>query len=1025
MSRNATIVLLLALLVGGAVLLGILLTRPSDVDLTGGNGTPTPEDGSLPEPGPMRAGLPGSVSGEVHILSTQEPAAGIEVEITGGGEPIYTETDRQGRFAGEAPSEVELTIRVVAPAPYATLMLRGITVEPGKINDLGTLYLEKAFLVKGEVVDPRGRRLPGARVTAHRPAAGEANLNILDIITSLGSKRVPLEATVTAEDGSFVLSGLSPGTYRLEAEAEGFAPGFLPGAVVSPESANHVFRIVVAPGSQLEGTVRRPDESPVAGALVTTLRFEQRSFQELDFRPVQVTTDEQGQFLFANLRPGQVGLMVTAEGYPMSIVERAEVGSGKRVDVVLGGDAAVAGKVSDSAGEPVEGAEVMIAVGNRGGSFGRALTDAEGRYRMENLNAGPVQFATVRKAGYPTWPAQADMFSMRRGFGELKAGETLEKNVTLSEGTEISGIVTDSATGRAVARAEVTLRTMGGMVGMGTGGSAITDENGSYRISGVGEGSHLLLVKAAGYFQEGLDPANLGQMFQPTRGNSEAPADGPLVIIPKGATAVTKNLTVLPGASIRGIVVDAENRPVGGAKVTFAGAGNEMAMLTRMMGVSSAAVLTNADGEFRIDGASAGEKVKLAASAQGFVESFSEELSITAGAEVSGVVIKLGTGGTLSGTVLGSDGQPLSDATVKVVSFKRNERDREWVPTWQLNRAEGHMTDGEGSFSITGLKPGPILVGVEAPGHQMLVKKDLTVAEAQVTGGQVFALERGLTISGRLLGEDGKAVSSANLWVSRQPNPGEQPSYNPGNRGRVNADGSFEIDRLTAGSYTLTVTAAGYVQEQVKDVAAGTTNLQVRLAKGLSISGRVVLPDGTPAIDTWIRARGEDDRQGGAQTNEKGEFEIKGLGRGAYAITAQINAWAGMRRGETGEAPNVRSTTLSGVAAGTENVEIRLLPGVAIEGVVVDTEGNPISQGTLFARPEGGENRPESRAMAAEDGTFRVIGLDEGEYKISAWKAGYMQDGESRANGGARGVRVVLKVQEAPRDPVRPVPVPR
>ena len=128
MGKNTAVVLMLVLLIAGVAVLGWVLTRPLDPN-DGNGGTPNEEGDRVRDPGALKAGKPGAVTGEVRILATQAPADGIEVEVTGAGKPIYVETNSLGKFIAHAPSEVELTVRVVAPEPYATLLLKGIVLD--------------------------------------------------------------------------------------------------------------------------------------------------------------------------------------------------------------------------------------------------------------------------------------------------------------------------------------------------------------------------------------------------------------------------------------------------------------------------------------------------------------------------------------------------------------------------------------------------------------------------------------------------------------------------------------------------------------------------------------------------------------------------------------------------------------------------------------------------------------------------------------------------------------------------------
>ncbi len=127
--------------------------------------------------------------------------------------------------------------------------------------------------------------------------------------------------------------------------------------------------------------------------------------------------------------------------------------------------------------------------------------------------------------------------------------------------------------------------------------------------------------------------------------------------------------------------------------------------------------------------------------------------------------------------------------------------------------------------------------------------------------------------------------------------------------------------------------------------------------------------------------------------------------------------------------PNVRETTVTGVAAGTENLQIRLLAGFAIEGFVVDTQGNPIAGLWVSANPRadnGTREGPSGNARVGPDGSFRITGLDDGGYQVMAFGQDYTTKEFLQVRAGATGVRIVMTdKQPEVEDTVIPIPQPR
>ncbi|MEN8152070.1 MAG: carboxypeptidase-like regulatory domain-containing protein, partial [Planctomycetota bacterium] len=566
MSAKTRVVLLLVLLVSGTGLIGYLATRDPAPVPTGPGDRDKPVEVAPP---PVAMGRPGTLTGIVRVFRTKEPAADIEVRIEGAGDPIVKKTNARGIFAARVPSGPEVTVTAYAPDPYADVVIHGVSVNPDATTSLGTLFLERALLVKGIVVDRAGNPVPGAAVAAHRPAAGDSPAtDFMDVFTSMTKLRTPLDESVTGEDGRFELSKLSPGTYRIEAWAEGFAVGAVKKATVSPESVRVEHRIVLGPGAGLTGKVTTANGHPVPEALVSVVRMADDPLNPFAFSPVQATTDEGGLFSFENLSPGKASVAVRATGYPTTMLNDVNIGERDSLDVVLGGTASIRGRVTAGEGEGVEGATIMVAVGQRGGAFGETTTDADGRYRIEHLPEGRIQFMRVEAAGLASWPVFNNPMMFQKGFGELTAERELVKDIALSRGSRVFGRVTSEADGQPIGGASVYMMAAFSTF-LGAVGEAVTDEDGNYEIVGVPRGLHQVVVRAAGFYQTGLNPMFMQRAFGMGMGN-KAPENAPEVTTAEGGPDQHLDVALKTGAIAVGTVLTPDNEPVAGARVTVA-----------------------------------------------------------------------------------------------------------------------------------------------------------------------------------------------------------------------------------------------------------------------------------------------------------------------------------------------------------------------------------------------------------------------------------------------------------------------
>jgi hypothetical protein len=329
---------------------------------------------------------------------------------------------------------------------------------------------------------------------------------------------------------------------------------------------------------------------------------------------------------------------------------------------------------------------------------------------------------------------------------------------------------------------------------------------------------------------------------------------------------------------------------------------------------------------------------------------------------------------------------------------------------WQLQNADPVLTDASGNFTIEKLIPGRYLLQIRATGHQTVDKGGIDVPEGD--GGPLgIELPKGLEIAGVCVDEKGAPVTSVSMWLTANSRPGEMVSI-PNRNMTTDEDGSFRFEGLSPGAYTINFNSQEYARKEVTDVQAGTTDLRVVLEKGLSITGRVLLPNGSPADNIWVTARGENNRSESDRTDTDGKFELRNLPAGTYEVTANSPSGYNFRGGGVDDdSPDLRSNSQEGVAAGAESIEIRLKPGASIEGIVTDDAGNPLGGASVWANATDGSSGGSLSGWSRtdDDGRFRVRGLDPAQsYTVSASHGDYMGGKSVEATAGATGVTIVL-----------------
>ncbi len=234
-----------------------------------------------------------SLSGQVLAANGKQPIAGAWLRLHYHGGPLMlrqdglflaqTKTDSQGRFRFSDLVPGILHVEVGSTG-FATKQFG--PAQPGP--DPVTLELSAASLVTGKVLGPASSPLSNAivQVWNHNTPGSDASLALAQVHSD--------------EDGSFQLTGLPAGDYRLLVQSPGLAP--LTSDVFATEEGHSTAlgSLNLVKGARISGIARDLDGSPAMEARIC-----------LDSAPAmphssQSTTrsDGQGRFSFPSVPPG-------------------------------------------------------------------------------------------------------------------------------------------------------------------------------------------------------------------------------------------------------------------------------------------------------------------------------------------------------------------------------------------------------------------------------------------------------------------------------------------------------------------------------------------------------------------------------------------------------------------------------------------------------------------------------------------------------------------------------------------------
>ena len=361
-------------------------------------------------------------------------------------------TDAEGRFAFArvAPGRYSLLAERQGFAPAA---VPGVEVSAdGAETELGTITLGPGAAIEGVVLTPERAPLEGVELW-------------------LGGRQVPEQSATSDSEGRFAIRDLPPGTDQmLRASLEGWV------AIqrnVTARLDGAPIEIVMQPGLRLTGVVvDGTTESEIAGALVSLQSQDQSSrFQHPGaFQNTRTAVD--GTFELDELPASTYRLSVRADEYQPTAVESLDLRTAEQREplrVELRPGVVVTGRVLDEEGEPLTEARVERRdERDRTASFrpfrmrGTA-TDAEGRYRLDGLPAGPVVLV-----------AHAPERSSRVRELVLEPGDN-EVDFVLEPSPVLAGRVIDQQ-GQPVTGAQVSHRSGN------SGNSDESDESGRFRI---------------------------------------------------------------------------------------------------------------------------------------------------------------------------------------------------------------------------------------------------------------------------------------------------------------------------------------------------------------------------------------------------------------------------------------------------------------------------------------------------------------------------------------------------------------
>ncbi len=827
----------------------------------------------------------------------------------------------------------------------------------------------------------------------------------------------------TGADGGFVAQGLQGELFRLRIEAKGYAP------LTQPQiPAGATVRLRLRRGVSLAGIVRdRATHEPIGGATVTAWEKDAEGFGEESYRKAKGGKD--GRFEILDLPQGKVTVEAEAAGH-------APARSGNvalpKTDLYLYLDLAggLSGRIIDTGGAPIEGAEVEASWRDASGAKRRrAVTDAEGRYRIADAGEFPIERVTVRAAKF--------LLARREGPGGGGVAD-----VVLERGGSITGRVR-GYDGAALPSFAVRLHVE--RPGEGDRPPSLrerpdqefTDQSGEFRVDELDPGRYTIEIVADRYAtltKSGLDVvaeriADAGALTLPSRASlrgrvfasrDRAPvasaavrvalastpgrADEPAVTAWTATTATDGTFAVFPlpqgtfeialehpmfapsrtrltfhpdtdtpelvmtmsrGGSLTGTVVDANHDPVEGVRIAA----------SQDQDADSRVADTGPDGRYFIDGLAPGtynvtrrqdDPASPSAAATKLAAIREDETTTLDFDEKPRILL---TGAVLKG------GSPVPGAGLYFVAMDGDgPRD-----------AKSVASDADGNFLIGLGQPGRYQVSVvfgKAGGATGRSVVTLTIPDRpEVSQNIVFTFG---TIAGRVADTQGKGINGAMVTATRDGGaPGEAPRQSTS---MSRDDGLFRLEAIDPGTYRVTARARGYTAAEIYPVAARedapSDDLELTLERGWTMRGRLVDPEGRGVPDALVVVAPPGMAESGflpSQTDPNGLFRITAPtdGRVNVAAIARHFAPAVQTNIDPPASENPPEVVLRASLGGTLRVRVARRGGNPVAGAQVTYQPIPLFPGSDVVVDR---NRPGPTDVA---GITVLTRLHPGEYVVS------------------------------------------
>lgn len=763
------------------------------------------------EPAAARERPPESTAARPRALPGDAPAARVVVAVTDAAGPVADATVRcarpdsevvVARTARDGTTSVDLAAgawSIAASAEGHEPSAIALEVVAGRDARAALVLAVGGRTLTGTVTDASGGAIAGARIDAAR----------LDASAKPGRA---VAVAFTDRGGRYRLA-VAGGQILVAASHPEYAPQT---RYVDLGASGATADFALVPGGVIEGVVRDAQtRQPVAGATVRARR-DSAALELADASERVARSDGEGTFRLAGLRPGVYALSARDAGRSTRAPVRIGLGVAEQqtdVVVLVGATAAVRGKVVDETGAAAAAVTVRAFDGH--GEQGSAISDDAGRFALAGLAPGRWMLRSTSERYIPDGHTVV----------ELKTSDVDGIVMRVRRGLEITGHVEPREI------CDVALAKDESADPFAHHASVTTTDRGEFRFAPLGAGKATLSARCPNGDQGTLDVV--------------VAADAPASVV-----------SVQPGGSIAGRVLDTSGQPIVGVAVTAESARDGQIMTTIVNGTVTSGVqaITSTGGAFEIRGLGPA-RYELAALDRGrpMKASHRVALALAAAQHATGVELVVERpGGTIRGTVTGPDGAPIADAWVALHQtlddLLASMAARDDAPEHargvhvQSDGAAGDdlppaLSDARGHFELTGVPNGTYQVIAEAQAGKLRGRAARVTPDAEIA----IQLASVSSLRGSVHGPHGPSDLFSVQLVG------------PTSDFRSFTDGTFEFPRVDPGDYTIEVTSSDGTAKASAHVSTGeAASVDIALVANATVTGRLVDPAGKPLSGIWV-----------------------------------------------------------------------------------------------------------------------------------------------------------------------------